>query len=193
MSENRKGGANAPHMGPGGRPGGPGGGRPGGPMAARLNREKPKNTKKTLVRLIRYIGKSGAILVALMAIMIVVTLVEILNPFFQQKAIDAISVVDGRLTVDLNEMMVFLAAIGITFVFSAGLTYFQGILAAKLSQRTIYSMRNDLFSKISRLSISYTDSHRHGDIMSRMTNDVENVSNAVSQSVTLFRKRCSRI
>ncbi|MBQ1955505.1 MAG: ABC transporter ATP-binding protein [Clostridia bacterium] len=171
-------------MGPGGRPGGPGGGRPGGPMAARLNREKPKNTKKTLVRLIRYIGKSGAILVALMAIMIVVTLVEILNPFFQQKAIDAISVVDGRLTVDLNEMMVFLAAIGITFVFSAGLTYFQGILAAKLSQRTIYSMRNDLFSKISRLSISYTDSHRHGDIMSRMTNDVENVSNAVSQSVT---------
>ena len=153
-------------------------------MGARLNREKPKNTKKTLFRLVRYIGKSGAILVALMGIMIVVTLVEILNPFFQQKAIDAISVVDGRLTVDLNEMMVFLAAIGITFVFSAGLTYFQGILAAKLSQRTIYSMRNDLFSKISRLSISYTDSHRHGDIMSRMTNDVENVSNAVSQSVT---------
>ena len=168
-------------MGPGGRPGG---GRPGGPMGARLNREKPKNTKKTLIRLIRYIGKNGAILVALMGIMIVVTLVEILNPFFQQKAIDAISVVDGRLTVDLNEMMVFLAAIGITFVFSAGLTYFQGILAAKLSQSTIFSMRNDLFSKISRLSIRYTDSHRHGDIMSRMTNDVENVSNAVSQSIT---------
>ena len=171
-------------MGPGGRPGGHGGGRPGGPMAARLNREKPKNTKKTLVRLIRYIGKSSAILVALLAIMIVVTLVEILNPFFQQKAIDAIKLVDGRLTVDLNEMLIFLAAIGITFIFSAGLTYFQGILAAKLSQSTIYSMRNDLFSKISRLSISYTDRHRHGDIMSRMTNDVENVSNAISQSVT---------
>ena len=132
MSENRKGGQSAPHAGPGGRPGG---GRPGGPMGARLNREKPTNTKKTLFRLVRYIGKSGAILVALMGIMIVVTLVEILNPFFQQKAIDAISVVDGRLTVDLNEMMVFLAAIGITFVFSAGLTYFQGILAAKLGGR----------------------------------------------------------
>ena len=45
-------------------------------------------------------------------------------------------------------------------------------------------MRGDLFQKISRLPISYTDSHRHGDIMSRMTNDVENVSNAISQSVT---------
>ena len=45
-------------------------------------------------------------------------------------------------------------------------------------------MRSDLFRKISRLPISYTDRHRHGDIMSRMTNDVENVSNAISQSVT---------
>ena len=44
-------------------------------------------------------------------------------------------------------------------------------------------MRNDLFKKISRLPIRYTDTHRHGDIMSRMTNDVENVSNAVSQSI----------
>ena len=45
-------------------------------------------------------------------------------------------------------------------------------------------MRNDLFRKISRLPIRYTDTHRHGDIMSRMTNDVENVSNAISQSVS---------
>ena len=169
-----------PPVGPGGRPGG----RPGGPMGARLNAEKPKNTKKTLIRLIRYIGKSGAVLIALMGIMLVVTLVEILNPFFQQKAIDAITISEGRLAVDLNEMLIYLMAIGITFIFSAGLTYFQGILAAKLSQTTVYTMRNDLFRKISRLSISYTDTHRHGDIMSRMTNDIENVSNAVSQSIT---------
>jgi ATP-binding cassette subfamily B protein len=45
-------------------------------------------------------------------------------------------------------------------------------------------MRNDLFRKISKLPIRYTDTHKHGDIMSRMTNDVENVSNAISQSIT---------
>ena len=171
-------------------PGGPGprpGGRPGGPMGARLNAEKPKNTKRTLFRLARYIGKSGWVLVGLLAIMLVVTLVEILNPFFQQKAIDTITLVDGKLAVDLRAMVGYLAAIGGTFVFSATLSYFQGLLAAKLSQTTVYTMRNELFAKISRLPISYTDTHRHGDIMSRMTNDIENVSNAVSQSIaTLF-------
>lgn len=171
-------------------PGGPGprpGGRPGGPMGARLNAEKPKNTKRTLFRLARYIGKSGWVLVGLLAIMLVVTLVEILNPFFQQKAIDTITLVDGKLAVDLRAMVGYLAAIGGTFVFSATLSYFQGLLAAKLSQTTVFTMRNELFSKISRLPISYTDTHRHGDIMSRMTNDIENVSNAVSQSIaTLF-------
>ncbi len=176
MSEKRKPGG----MPPPGRPGG----RPGGPMGARLNAEKPKNTMKTLGRLIRYIGKNGVILIFLMLIMLAVTGADLLSPFFQQKAIDTISLENGKLAVDLNAMVGYLAAMGGVFAISATLAYFQGILAAKLSQSTVYTMRNDLFRKISHLPISYTDSHRHGDIMSRMTNDVENVSNAVSQSIT---------
>jgi len=69
------------------------------------------------------------------------------------------------------------------FTVNGILTYFQGIIAAKVSQMTVYTMRRDLFEKITRLPIKYTDTHKHGDIMSRMTNDVENVSNAVSQSI----------
>ncbi len=87
---------------------------------------------------------------------------------------------DGE-TAGLNT---YLIAMGVIFLVCSALHYFQEIIAAKLSQRTVYIMRNDLFRKISRLPISYTDSHKHGDIMSRMTNDVENVSNAVSQSIT---------
>lgn len=78
----------------------------------------------------------------------------------------------------------YLIAMAGIFLVCSVLHYFQGIIAAKLSQRTVYIMRNDLFSKISRLPISYTDTHKHGDLMSRMTNDVENVSNAISQSIT---------
>ena len=78
----------------------------------------------------------------------------------------------------------YLIAMAGIFLACSVLHYFQGIIAAKLSQRTVYIMRNDLFSKISRLPISYTDTHKHGDLMSRMTNDVENVSNAISQSIT---------
>lgn len=78
----------------------------------------------------------------------------------------------------------YLIAMGVVFLCCSILYYFQGIIAAKLSQRTVFTMRNDLFRKISRLPINYTDHHKHGDIMSRMTNDVENVSNAISQSIT---------
>ncbi len=160
--------------------------RGGGPMAARMNAEKPKHTKETLIRLLRYIGKSGVILAALLAIMVAVTVAELLGPFFQAKAIDTVRLDEslGRLTVDMDALKGYLAIMAVTFVFSAALSYFQGVLAARLSQSTVRAMRNDLFRKISRLPIRYTDTHRHGDIMSRMTNDVENVSNAVSQSIT---------
>lgn len=160
--------------------------RGGGPMAARMNAEKPKHTKETIVRLLRYIGRNGAILIALLVIMVAVTVAELLGPFFQAKAIDTIRMDEtlGRLSVDMDALKGYLIIMAVTFVCSAALSYFQGVLAAKLSQSTVRAMRNDLFRKISRLPIRYTDTHRHGDIMSRMTNDVENVSNAVSQSIT---------
>ena len=83
----------------------------------------------------------------------------------------------------MKAMVGYLAVMLILGIISASMTLFQGFIAAKLSQNTVYNLRNDLFKKISRLPIKYTDTHKHGDIMSRMTNDVENVSNAISQSI----------
>lgn len=160
----------------------PGGG--GGQMGARVNAEKPKNTWQTLLRLLRYIGKSRMLVIALVIIMAVVTVSDLAGPALQGAAINTISVADdGSLSVDLDAMMGYLAAMAVLFIISAALGFLQGLIAAKLSQNTVYMMRNDLFAKISRLPIKYTDTHKHGDIMSRMTNDVENVSNAVSQSI----------
>ncbi|MBE6546659.1 MAG: ABC transporter ATP-binding protein [Ruminococcaceae bacterium] len=162
----------------------PGGGRPGGPMGARMNKEKPKNIGKTLARLLKYIGKSKVLILLLLGIMAIVTISDLAGPALQGAAIDTIRIVDGRLTVDREAMVRYLSVMGILFVISASMTLLQGFLAAKLSQNTVYMLRNDLFRKISKLPIKYTDTHRHGDIMSRMTNDVENVSNAISQSIT---------
>jgi ATP-binding cassette subfamily B protein len=160
----------------------PGGG--GGPMGARVNREKPKNTLQTLGRLLKYIGKSKLLVIALVIIMAVVTVSDLAGPALQGAAINTIKVTDDKtITVDLNAMLAYLGAMAVLFVISASLAFAQGIIAAKLSQNTVYMMRNDLFKKISKLPIKYTDTHKHGDIMSRMTNDVENVSNAVSQSI----------
>ena len=161
----------------------PGGG-PGGPMGARVNREKPKNTLHTLGRLLKYIGRSKLLVIALVIIMAVVTVSDLAGPALQGAAINTIKVLeDGSITVDLDAMVGYLGAMAVLFVISASLAFAQGIIAAKLSQNTVYMMRNDLFKKISKLPIKYTDTHKHGDIMSRMTNDVENVSNAVSQSI----------
>ena len=161
----------------------PGGGRGGGPMSSRVHREKPKNTKQTLGRLLRYIGRSKSLILLLILIMVLVTVADLAGPALQGAAIDTIRLVDGRVTVDLSAMGGYLLMMGILFALSASLSLVQGILAAKLSQNTVYALRNDLFRKISKLPIRYTDTHRHGDIMSRMTNDVENVSNAISQSI----------
>lgn len=160
------------------------GGRGGGPMNGRMNVEKPKNTRKTIGRLLRYIGRNKILLLFLLLIMAIVTVTDLLGPMFQQKAIDTFSIVDGKLVVDMNRLLLFLGIMLAVYGCSAALSYFQGLISAKLSQYTVYTMRNDLFHKISRLPIGYTDSHKHGDMMSRMTNDVENVSNAVAQSVT---------
>lgn len=77
----------------------------------------------------------------------------------------------------------FLIAMGTAALFGALFNFWMQRLAAKLSQYTVYTMRRELFDRIAVLPIRYTDTHRHGDLMSRMTGDVENVSTAISQSV----------
>ena len=72
----------------------------------------------------------------------------------------------------------------ILYVVHALFQYLSSIMGALLSIKTIRAMRNDLFKKIVYLPISYIDSHPHGDIMSRMSNDVDNVANAISSTIS---------
>lgn len=158
----------------------------GGPpphMAMAMAGEKPKNAKVTLKRLIGYIGKNKYLMILLLSVMLVVTVLNLVAPFLQGQAIDKITLSDDRINVDIEGMIFYLIALGCVYLTNSVLTYFQGIFAAKLSQTTVKTMRKDLFDKISYLPIKYTDTHQHGDIMSRMTNDVENISNTVSQSI----------
>lgn len=147
-------------------------------------KEKPKNVKATLKRIFAYIGKNRALLFGMLAVMLAATLLNIAAPSFQANAIDAVTVTDAHPTASLSEMLGWLVALGVVYLLAAIFTYFQTLFAAKLSQYTVKELRGDLFAKISRLPIKYIDTHRHGDIMSRMTNDAENISNSVSQSLS---------
>lgn len=168
-----------PPMGPKG-PGGPGG-PPG--RHSRINGEKPKNGKKTLAKLLRYIGRSKYIFFTLMAVMLIITGLNLAAPSIQQRAIDFITITEKRLNVDLGGLGRSLVLLGVVYAASSVFTYLQGILSAKLSQYTVKTMRRDLFDNLVHLPIKYFDTHRHGDLMSRMTNDVENISTTISQSI----------
>ena len=148
-----------------------------------MPQEKAKNVKGSLNRILQYIGKNKHLLYAMLAVMLIATLLNIIAPTIQAIAIDTITVTEEHPIVDMNALVQWLIVLGCVYLLSAVLTYFQNIFAAKLSQYTVRIMRKDLFARISKLPISYIDTHKHGDIMSRMTNDVENVSNSVSQSL----------
>ncbi len=157
----------------------------GGPMGGRVNGEKPKDAKKTFGKLVVYIGKSKFMVLGLILIVIVSALLNLAGPSLQAVAIDTLTLDQnaGKLAVDLPTLLKVLALMGCVYLVSAGATALQGICAAKLSQKTVYTMRADLFAKLEYLPIRYIDTHKHGDIMSRMTNDVENISNTISQSL----------
>ncbi len=150
--------------------------RPGrrGPM---MQVEKPKNMKATLKKLIGYIGRNRRNFFTLLGVTLSITAANLLAPALQQRAIDAI---EASLP---QKLLLMLGLMVLTYLMNAGLTYLQGIFSAKLAQGTVRTMRKDLFARLVRLPIRYTDTHNHGDIMSRMTNDVENISNSVSTSI----------
>ncbi len=159
------------------RPGG------GGPRGRMLFVEKPKDMKGTLKRIFKYIGKNRLLFFGLLFITLIVTVVGLVGPYLQGKAIDAITISESRLQVDWDSMILYLSLILIIYVSSSAFTYFQGLLSAYLSQNTVREMRKDLFNHIVKLPVKYTDTHAHGDIMSRMTNDVDIISNTISQSI----------
>lgn len=153
---------------------------PGGPMI----REKPKDAKGTLVKLIKYIGKSKYLVFAIIGTTILSTLLNLAGPSLQGRAIDAITLSGSRLNVDFDSLIRTLMLMLLVYLASAAIQMIQGVASAKITQATVHSMRSDLFKKISYLPIRYTDTHAHGDIMSRMTNDVDNISMTLSSSIS---------
>ena len=140
--------------------------------------EKPVEGRKTLHRLVRYFADERKIVLLLLAVVFVVVIASVYAPRLQSDAIDSISQGEfGRLPQILYVML------AVYLVQSLG-TLLQGRESAILSQRVVRRMREDLFDCVVNLPIKYIDGHSHGDIMSRMTNDVENISNTVSQSLS---------
>lgn len=140
--------------------------------------EKPKEGRKTLLRLVRSFSSEMGLVTALMAVVIVGCICSVAAPSFQSSAIDRIS--EGA----YDRLTFFLAMMLLTYLIYGLSTLLQGRISARLSQRVVKNLRGQLFNKVVDLPLQYLDNHPHGDIMSRMTNDVENISNIIAQSLS---------
>ena len=140
--------------------------------------EKPKEGRKTLRRLLTYFGKELKMMIALLAAVFIIVICSVYAPRLQSNAIDYIAAGQFSMLTPVLLMMTGL------YLVNSVCTFIQTRFSAILSQRVVKKMRQDLFQSIVNLPIKYLDSHPHGDIMSRMTNDVENISNTVSQSLS---------
>ena len=117
-------------------------------------------------------------MILLAAAVVLAVSASVIAPSLQSSAID--SLVIGA----FEEIPRILGLMLLAYLIHGSATLLQGFFSARLSQRVIFRLRNELFNKVVSLPIPYLDNHSHGDIMSRMTNDAENVSNVISSSLS---------
>lgn len=157
-------------------------GRPGGGARLRGPVVRPKNFKGTLARLWDYFGKEKKMLTIIFAFILLDSALTLLAPYLMGKTIDAMGIHTGK--VDFNFLEVAIFILIAAYVSDALLTFLQGWLMAGVSQRIVKSLRESLFKKLQKLPVSFFDTRSHGELMSRLSNDVDNVSNTISQSTT---------
>ncbi|PYY29355.1 ABC transporter ATP-binding protein [Paenibacillus illinoisensis] len=173
------------------RSGGPG--HPGGGMGMRPPGEKPKDFKGTLRRLIHYLQPHRYRLLGVLVAAILSTVFSIISPKVMAEGTDilsqgAIAILQGiqGAGIDFPALMKVLYLLLGLYLFSAAFMYIQQYLMAGVAQRVVYDMREQISAKVGRLPLKYFDSRTHGETLSRATNDVDNISNTLQQSLAQF-------
>jgi ATP-binding cassette subfamily B protein len=151
--------------------------RPGGPMRMFGEVEKSKNIRQTLLRLWGYLKHQKWPLIWTSILVITTSFISLLGPFLMGLAIDRYI-----LESDLTGLALMLGLMLLTYIIASAGTWLQTYIMVGVSQNVVREMRDELFRKLQALPVKYFDQHPHGDIMSRMTNDLENVSNILTTS-----------
>lgn len=142
--------------------------------------EKAEHGRESLIRLLKFFGHEKMLLTVILAVVLMGTACALIIPALQSHAVDIIA---GEREGSLLRILALFAGLS---VFYSVLQTMQGWFCAKLGQRLIKRLRRDLFSQTITLPIAFIDRHSHGDLMSRMTNDIDNISSTVSMSLPTF-------
>ena len=155
--------------------------------------EKPRDFRGTLRRLISYLKPHWSKIVFAFAASIISSMFVIVSPKIMGRA--TTKLFEGYLlkikqipgaTIDFDYILnIIFILIGL-YLFNALFTYLQHYIMVGVTQQIVYEMRKGISSKLSRLPLSYFDSRTHGEILSRVTNDIDTVSSTLQQSITQF-------
>lgn len=147
--------------------------------------EKAKDFKGTLKRLVGYLKPRKYQLIAVLVMAILSTVFTILGPKIMGEATTSLfESLMGRTAIDFAFIWNILLKLMGLYVVSALFSYFQQFLMAGVAQNIVYEMRKQVNDKLNRLPLKYFDARTHGEILSRVTNDVDNISSTLQQSLT---------
>jgi len=155
-------------------------GRRGGPGRHLMSeQERAKNRHSTLLRIWGYLSRQKRALVGTVLLVAATAGLDLLGPYLMGKAIDE-HILKGDLPGLARTALLMLSI----YPISSLTTWLQTYVMSAASQRTVRDMRNDLFARVQTLSLRFFDQRTHGELMSRLANDVENISNVLTESVT---------
>ncbi len=138
---------------------------------------KPKNFRKTFLRTIKYFSKEYAKLILIFILVLIGSILTLCAPYFIGKAVDSINDLNYNLLIKYC-LFLLLIYLGISLV-----TLMQGYATVGVSQRAVMLLRKDLFSKMQKFPLIFFDTRSHGDLMSRFSNDVDLISDTISQAI----------
>ena len=139
---------------------------------------KNKKSKNTLLRLWKFLGDFKGRIVLVVVFNIVATFASVIGPLLAGKAVD-----DYIGVGDLDGLKILLLILLVIYLSNALFTYLSNYGMAKISEATLYQIRKKLFDHLEKLPVSYFDRNKKGDIMSRYTNDVAVISEALTDAL----------
>jgi len=157
----------------------------GGPMSMGGTVQKPKHFKKTMKRILGYMRPYWGVLVFILICAVISTVFAIVSPKVLGSMTDEIiKGLMGRQGINFNNISKIGAWLIGLYLASATFSYIQNWLMTNISQKVTYALRRDISEKVAKLPLRYFDRHENGDIVSRVTNDVETISQNLNQSMT---------
>ncbi len=139
-----------------------------------------KRTKAVLLRLGEYVMQQWPLFLVAIALTLLSNQLSLLGPMYSGEAIDAMSGAQG---VDFDAVKLNVGKMLICYIGSAILAYAMAVLMIHLSQRIVYTMRKQLFEKLTTLPVNYFDTHPVGDIISRISYDIDTVNSSLSHDL----------